>query len=150
NSAGAPAASAAATRSSPSATNRPSRSRCLRSASLRISFSLSLSLLVIIGRSATKRAPRGAPGEVRCGGGSGRRGLPGLLGKSAKRLGVAHGDVGQQLAVDLHPGLVEAVDQLRVAHALAPCGRVDADDPEPPHLALAAPAVAGEVVCARR
>ncbi len=33
-----------------------------------------------------------------------RRGLPGHLGKSAERLGIAHGDVGQHLAVDLDAG----------------------------------------------
>src|SRR5829696_3336378 len=73
---------------------------------------------------------------------SGRRGLPGLLGKSAERLGVAHGDVREHLAVDLDPGLAEAVDELGVAHSLTPGSGIDADDPELAHLPLADPAVA--------
>src|SRR5919198_2836917 len=68
--------------------------------------------------------------------------LPGSLGKSAKRLRIVDRDIGEHLAVDLHAGLVQAVDQLRVAHALATRGRVDADDPQAPEVALSAAPVA--------
>src|SRR5215211_3639764 len=66
----------------------------------------------------------------------GRGGLPGYLGKSAERLRIVDGDVREHLAVDLHACLVQAVDELRVAHALAPRRRVDADDPKAPEVAL--------------
>ena len=77
----APAASPASTRSSPSVANRPSRSRCLRSRSLRTSFSFSfwglaiiwsvrvrLSLLVGGFFSWNEKAGRdhGPPGKVEC------------------------------------------------------------------------------------
>ena len=55
NSTAAPARSAASTRSSPSAANRPSRSRCFRARSLRISLSFSLWGLVIISSVRTKK-----------------------------------------------------------------------------------------------
>src|SRR5215208_7909678 len=53
-----------------------------------------------------------------------------------------HRDVGEHLAVDLDAGLVEAVDELRVAHALAPRRRVDADDPKAPEVALSVAPIA--------
>src|SRR5205807_8859657 len=58
---------------------------------------------------------------------------------------VAHGQVSAQLAVDLHAGRARAVDQLVVRQPRRPGGGVDARDQEPPHLALAAPAVAERV-----
>src|SRR5689334_7791950 len=70
-----------------------------------------------------------------------RDGLPGLLGKSAERLRIVHGEVGKHLAVDLDAGLAQSVHELRVAHALAPRGGVDPDDPQPPEVALAGPAI---------
>src|SRR5581483_4466237 len=59
-----------------------------------------------------------------------------------KRLGVVHGDVGEHLAIDLHARLVEAMDQLGVAQALAARRGVDAHDPKPPEVALARAAIA--------
>jgi hypothetical protein len=47
-----------------------------------------------------------------CLGGVGRFGLLGQLGKAR---GVVDGDVGQDLAVQLDAGLLQAVDELRVA-----------------------------------
>ncbi len=43
-----------------------------------------------------------------------RQCLAGLLGKTSKRLGVADGDVGEDLAVELDTGTLEAVNELRV------------------------------------
>src|SRR3954447_15205106 len=142
NSAWAPAASAASTRSSPSATNSPERSRCFRALSLRISLSFSLCGLVIIWTKKAARVPQAArewsmePSRLS------RGGLPGSLGKSAERLRIVHGEIRQHLAVDLDPGLVQAVDELRVAHALAPRGGVDPDDPKAPEVALSVAPVA--------
>src|SRR4029077_2203105 len=82
------------------------------------------------------------PGKVECGLRLGGRTLPGELHESAEGVAGGDRDLGEHLAVDLDPGLVEAVDQLRVAHALEPRGGVDAGDPEAPELALAVAAVA--------
>src|SRR5436305_14437853 len=76
---------------------------------------------------------------------SGSRRLPGALGKTSERLGVANGDVGEHLAVELDLGQPQAVHELAVAHALLAGGRVDALDPEPAELALAVLAVAVRV-----
>src|SRR4029077_12029374 len=64
------------------------------------------------------------------------------LHQPGKGTAVAHGQVSQHLAVDLHSGLAKAVHQFVVGQARLPGGGVDARDPELPHLALAAPAVA--------
>src|SRR6202521_2586203 len=59
------------------------------------------------------------------------------LHQPSKGTAVAHGQVSQHFAVDLHSGLAEAVHQLAVRQPrLARC-RVDARDPELSHLALA-------------
>src|SRR3954452_18930416 len=79
------------------------------------------------------------------GGCLGRRGLSGALGKSAERLGVAHGDVGQHLAVQLDARQLQAVDERRVRHALGARGGVDARDPEAAEVPLAVAAVAVRV-----
>src|SRR5438309_3962037 len=60
----------------------------------------------------------------------------------SKGTAVAHGQVSQHLAVDLYSGLAEAVHQLAVGQPRLARGSVDASDPELPHLALAAAAVA--------
>src|SRR3954454_18538633 len=134
-----PAASAAATKSSPSATNRPVRARSRFVCSLRICLSFGLSTEVI---TEQKRAPtRGARESYWCCGSLSGRGLPGCLNKSAERLGVAHGDVGQNLAVQLDAGQLEAVHELRVAHAVQLRGCADAGDPQATEVALAVAAV---------
>src|SRR5436189_2099372 len=146
NSSSAPAARAASTRPSPSATNSLFRSRCFRAWSLRMSLSFSLwaeviiclllKCLLLIGNKKAAcickaaREVRMEPSRLR------RGGLPGLLGKSAERLRIVHGDVREHLAIDLDAGLVQAVDELRVAHALAPRRGVDPDDPKAPEIAL--------------
>src|SRR3954453_9199888 len=72
----------------------------------------------------------------------GSRRLPGGLSKSAERLSVADGDVGQHLAVELDLGQAQAVHELAVAHALLAGGGVDALDPQAAEVALAVLAVA--------
>ena len=64
----------------------------------------------------------------------------------AECLGIAHGQIGQDLAVDLHPGQVQAVDEPAVAQAVLPGAGVDALDPQLPEVTLAGPAVAERVL----
>src|SRR5687767_11524487 len=143
------------TRSSPSALNNPSFARQRFCWSFRMVLSFSLSAEVI---TETKRAPmEGAreslvsafarPASTRCVRAFGLygRGLPGFLGKPSERLGVADGDVREHLAVELDAGLLEAVHELAVAHALLAGGGVDADDPQAPEVALLVAAVAVRV-----
>src|SRR6266481_1658606 len=66
----------------------------------------------------------------------------GNLHQPGKGTAVAHGQVSQHLAVDLHSGLAKAVHQLVVRQTRSPRRGVDPRDPELPHLALAAAAVA--------
>src|SRR3954463_8063193 len=73
---------------------------------------------------------------------SGSRRLPGASGKTSEGLGVADGDVGQHLAVELDLGEAQAVHQLAVAHALLAGGGVDALDPQAAGLPLLVLAVA--------
>src|SRR3954447_17326723 len=89
----------------------------------------------------------GRPGKAarRCSEALGRRGLAGALDESAEGLGVAHGDVGQDLAVQLDAGQCQAVDERAVGHALGTCGGVDAGDPEPAEVTLAVATVAVRV-----
>src|SRR5215210_506376 len=95
-----------------------------------------------------KRAPRRAPGiRVAAAFRSGSRSLPGSLGKTSEGLGVAHGDVRQGLAIQLHAGVTQPVHELRVGQALTPGRGVDADDPQAPEIALAvAPIAIGVLV----
>ena len=72
---------------------------------------------------------------------SGSGTLTGDLDKSAETISVVDRDVGKHLAIDFDSGVAQAVDQLRVAHALEPCGSVDAGDPETAEIALAHAAV---------
>src|SRR5262249_50972218 len=57
-------------------------------------------------------------------------------------VGVVDGDLGQHLAVDRYHRPLQPGDQLTVAQATHPAGRVDADDPQPAKIALADPAIA--------
>jgi hypothetical protein len=66
-----------------------------------------------------------------------------------ERLGLAHGEVGEDLAVDLDAGLAQAVHEARVAgvaQALLARGGVDAADPQAPEVVLLVAAVAVLVV----
>src|SRR4051794_3392138 len=84
------------------------------------------------------------PGEAlvgRSGRSAGRR-LSGGLGKASEGLGVADGDVGQHLAVQLDAGQLEPVHEGPVAHPVLPRGGVDAGDPQAAEVALAVAAIA--------
>ena len=81
--------------------------------SLRIVLSLSLSGDVITEQKG--RLVRGARERFGSAVALSGRGLPGFLGKTSERLGVAHGDVRQHLAVELDAGLLQAVHELAVA-----------------------------------
>src|SRR5690606_36251687 len=56
-------------------------------------------------------------------------------------LGDVHGQVSEDLAVDLDLGPLEAVDEAAVGQALLPRGGVDPGDPQAPEVALALAAV---------
>src|SRR5438105_1011086 len=64
------------------------------------------------------------------------------LHQPSKGTAVAHGQVSQHLAVNLHSGLAKAVHQLVVGQPRLARRGVDARDPERPHLPLATAAVA--------
>src|SRR5690606_7159761 len=85
-------------------------------------------------RGPRARPPRRAPDR------SGRLG-PRLLDQRGERLRIRDRQLRQVLAVDLDPGLVEAVDQLAVGQAVLARGRVDARDPQAAEGALALLAV---------
>src|SRR2546421_8228641 len=84
-----------------------------------------------------KGASRGALGvllAVRLRSGSGR--LPGAFGKASERLGIADGDVREDLAVHLDLGEAKTVHELAVGQPLAPRRGIDAGDPEAAEVAL--------------
>src|SRR6185437_2933580 len=60
----------------------------------------------------------------------------GLLDEGGEACRVVHGNVGQDFAVELDSGCLEAVDELRVADAVDFSGGIDAHDPERAVLAL--------------
>src|SRR5947199_191790 len=66
----------------------------------------------------------------------------GNLHQPGKGTAVAHGQVSQHLAVDLHTGLAKAVHQLVVGQTRLPRRGVDPGDPQAAHLALAPATVA--------
>jgi hypothetical protein len=69
----------------------------------------------------------------------------GDLDDASKRRGIADGDVGQDLAIDLDVGRLEAGDEAPVGQAVRAGRGVDPDDPEAPEVALPLLAVAGRV-----
>ena len=71
----------------------------------------------------------------------GERGLR-LLDDRGERGRIGHGQIGEHLAVELDPGLVQPRDELVVGHPVGAGGRVDADDPELPERPLLVLAVA--------
>src|SRR3982074_1840443 len=72
-------------------------------------------------------------------------GFFGNLDQPGKGTAVAHGQVSQHFAVDLHSGLAKAVHELVVRQPRLARGGVDACDPERSHLALAASPVSERV-----
>src|SRR5262245_20094518 len=76
------------------------------------------------------------------------RGLRSSLDQAFEGCGLVHGDVGQHLAVELDPGLLQAVDQPPVGESVLARRRVDALDPQRAegallHLAVAISVLAG-------
>ena len=65
-----------------------------------------------------------------------------LIDNGGERFRLADGDVGQDLAVDLDPGLAEAVDKSGIGQAVLAHRRVEALDPQRPEGALPVLAVA--------
>ena len=61
----------------------------------------------------------------------------GRLHQAGKRTSIAHGQIGQNLAVQFHACLLETVHELAVADAILTCRRIDAGDPKPPKITLA-------------
>jgi len=54
----------------------------------------------------------------------------GFVDNSFERLGVAHGEFGQNLAVQFDAGSLQAVDKAAVRHFIDAAGSVDSGDPE--------------------
>src|SRR5688572_5625428 len=69
----------------------------------------------------------------------------GLFGKRRKRRGVMDREVCENLAVDLDPGLLQAVHERAVAHVVLARARIDARDPEATEVALLVLAIAVRV-----
>src|SRR3974390_949062 len=61
----------------------------------------------------------------------------GLLGQALKSGGIVDGEIGEDLAVELDAGFLQAVDEAVVADAVQLGGGADADDPQGTVLALA-------------
>jgi hypothetical protein len=89
-------------------------------------------------RPDTKRPPEGGLISVRFPGNS-ERGLR-LRDDGAERVGLMHGEIGQNLAVHLDPGLRQTVDEARIGQLSSwrAHGGVDPLDPQRAELALAA------------
>src|SRR5205085_10163779 len=71
--------------------------------------------------------------------------LAGGLRKSGERLGIAHGDVREDLAVQLDTGQLEAVHERAVAETVQAGGSVDAGDPQAAEVPLAVAPIAVRV-----
>src|SRR5205814_8767887 len=82
---------------------------------------------------AARRGPPGGRAWSEC--------LLGDLRELLERHGIAHGEVGEHLAVDLDAGLAEPIHQAAVRQLMLPRGGVDARDPETAEVRLAAAAV---------
>src|SRR5262245_50474538 len=83
------------------------------------------------------RGPRLSGAGCRSGGGLR---LPRLLGELGKRGGAGDGEFGQALAIERHARVLQPADERAVRQAVLACRRVDADDPQPPEVALLAAA----------
>src|SRR5882762_9563244 len=77
---------------------------------------------------------------------AGRQRLAGALGKASEGVCVADCDVSQDLAVELDPGELQPVYELRVRQPVDASGCVDPGDPQAPEIALAVATVAVAVL----
>ena len=68
--------------------------------------------------------------------------LAGDCDQGVERLGVGDGQVGEDLAIHLHSGVLQAVDEAVVGQALRTGGGVDALNPQGTEITLPGPAVA--------
>src|ERR1700733_772061 len=97
-----------------------------------------------------RRPPCGAAPGWRCWwvgvSSAGRQRLAGAVGKASEGVGVADGDVREDLAVQLDARELEAVDELGVREVVLARRRVDPGDPQPPEVALAVAPVAVAVL----
>src|SRR5215475_4345508 len=59
-----------------------------------------------------------------------------LIHQSLEGVGLVHGEIGEDLAVNLDPGLGEPADKSAVGQAVETAARVDALDPERAEIAL--------------
>src|SRR3954447_6938601 len=126
--------SASRTACGPSTTNRRSATRAERRGRRRTAATRGERVDVMSGSGGLGRAA-----------GLGHRG-PGDLDERGERRRVRHGQVGEDLAVDLDAGRLEPLDEPVVGHAVLTRGGVDPGDPQLPEVALALLAVA-ELVC---
>src|SRR4029453_2178059 len=78
--------------------------------------------------------------------GLGRERVLGGLDELAERGRIVHGHVGEDLAVDLDPGLAQTVDEPRVRQTVLPRPGPDPRDPQAPELRLAVATVAVSVL----
>src|SRR5205807_7775997 len=96
------------------------------------------------------RRPAGAAPGWRCWwsgcGSAGRQRLAGALGKAPEGLCVADRDVREDLAVQLDPGELESVHQLRVGQLVLARRGVDPGDPQAAEVTLAVATVAVAVL----
>ena len=134
------AVSASRTAWAPSTRNRPARSRPVRRSSL---------------RAATTRGVRSVPGGVQVPASrSAQAAVPSWAGTFARRHldergergGLADGELGEDLAVDLDTGDLQALDEPVVGHPVRAGRGVDAGDPQLPEVALLGAPVAVGVV----
>src|ERR1700752_62708 len=77
---------------------------------------------------------------------AGSQRLAGAVGKTSEGVGVADGDVREDLAVELVAGELQAMHELAVAQPVQPRCRVDAGDPQLLEVALAVAAIAVAVL----
>ena len=70
-----------------------------------------------------------------------------LVNELAKRVRVAHRKVGELFAVHFDASPFQAIDEPAIAQPMLACRRIDADDPQPAHIALPGAAMA---VCVRQ
>src|SRR5580658_3231756 len=73
------------------------------------------------------------------------RRLPGEIQQRAKCSLIRNGELGKRLAVQRHPGLLEAVHENRIGEAFPPDRRIDSADPKRAEIPLSDAAVAKRV-----